>query len=69
MDKKLENGCCITAVMRPKSGIVVTSCGNHSDLRDTFENLCFEFIKSDRLSYDEMRCALHNALALNSLLY
>lgn len=67
MDKKLENGCCITAVMSPKSGVTVTTSGKRSDLKDTFANLCLDMLSSGKLSYDDMRSALYAALFTSSV--
>lgn len=66
MDKKLENGCCITAVMSPKSGVTVTTSGKRHDLKDTFANLCLDMLSTGKLSYDDMRSALYAALFTSS---
>lgn len=68
MEKKFENGCCITAVMRPKSGAVVTCSGSHTDLFHTFGIMCYEFMKTEKLTYEEMRAALIGAVLLKSTL-
>ena len=67
MDKKLENGCCITAVMSPKSGVTVTTSGKRHDLKDTFANLCLDMLSNGKLSYDDMRSALYAALFTSSV--
>lgn len=67
MDKKLENGCCISAVMTPKSGVTVTSSGKRRDLKDTFANLCLDMLSTGKLSYDDMRSALYAALFTSSV--
>lgn len=66
MDKKLENGCCISAVMSPKSGVTVTTSGKRRDLKDTFANLCLDMLTTGKLSYDDMRSALYAALFTSS---
>lgn len=66
MDKKLENGCCISAVMSPKSGVTVTTSGKRRDLKDTFANLCLDMLSTGKLSYDDMRSALYAALFTSS---
>ena len=68
MVKKFENGCCITAVMRPKSGVVFTCSGSHDDLCSTFGIMCYEFMKAGKLSYDDMRMALTSAVIMESTL-
>ena len=68
MEKKLENGCCITAVMTPKCGVTVTSSGSHHDVCATFGILCYEFLKTGVLSYDDMRCALTSAVIMETTL-
>lgn len=67
MDKKLENGCCISAVMTPKSGVTVTTSGKRRDLKDTFANLCLDMLSTGKLSYDDMRSALYAALFTSSV--
>lgn len=66
MDKKLENGCCISAVMTPKNGVTVTTSGKRHDLRDTFANLCLDMLTTGKLSYEDMRSALYAALFTSS---
>lgn len=66
MEKKLENGCCITAVMTPKRGITVTTSGKRDDLRDTFASLCFELMATKRLTYTDLSSALYAALFTSS---
>ena len=66
MDKKPENGCCISAVMSPKSGVTVTAFGERCDLKDTFANLCLDMLSTGKLSYDDMRFALYAALFTSS---
>ena len=68
MENKYENGCCITAVMRPKSGVVFTCSGSRDDLRSTFGIMCYEFMKAGKLSYDDMRMALTSAIIMDSTL-
>lgn len=66
MEKKLEDGCCISAVMSPKSGVTVTTSGKRRDLKDTFANLCLDMLTSGKLTYDDMRSALYAALFTSS---
>lgn len=68
MAPKFENGACISAVMTPKRGVTVTSSGSHHDVCATFGILCYEFLKSGALSYDDMRCALTSALIMETTL-
>lgn len=68
MEKKLENGCCISAVMTPKRGVTVTYSGSRHDVCATFGVLCYEFLKFGVLSYDDMRCALISALIMETTL-
>lgn len=68
MERKFENGCCLTAVMRPKSGVVVTCSGSHSDLCSTLTVMCYELMKSGKLSYDDIRTALTAAVIMESTL-
>ena len=67
MDKKLENGACITAVLLPKRGVTVTTSGSRSDLRDTFANMCLDLMTSQKLTYEDMRSALYAALFTSSV--
>lgn len=67
MENKLENGCCISAVMTPKSGVTVTTSGKRRDLRDTFANLCLEMLTTGKLSYEDMHSALYAALFTSSV--
>lgn len=69
MDKKLENGCCITAVMSPKRGVTVTACGPRDDLQRTFGILCYEFLKHGWLSYEDMRCSLTAAVVMDATMH
>ena len=68
MNGKLENGACISAVMTPKCGVTVTSSGSHHDVCATFGILCYEFLKTGVLSYDDMRCALTSAVIMETTL-
>lgn len=66
MAEKFENGCCITAVMRPTRGVTVVSSGTHADLHRTFGVMCYEFMKSNLLTYEDMRTALTAAVIMES---
>ena len=66
MNGKLENGCCITAVMTPKSGVTVSTSGSRCDLRDTFANLCLDMLTTGKLTYQDMHSALYAALFTSS---
>ena len=68
MEKKSGNGCCITAAMSPKYGVTVSSSGSHHDICATFGVLCYEFLKTGVLSYDDMRFALTSALIMETTL-
>ena len=51
MLKKLENGCCITAVMPPGSRrVTVTYSGKRRDVEETFLMLCYELVSSGALT-------------------
>ena len=67
--EKYENGCCISAVMRPTNGVVVACSGSAVDVRDTFGVLCFEIMKSNLLSYEDLRTALNAAVLLKTVIH
>ena len=64
--KKYENGCCISAVLCPKSGLTVSAFGSRPDLRDTFGAMAYEFLKQGLLSYEDMLLQLQAAVLLNT---
>ena len=64
--KKYENGCCISAVLCPKSGVTVTAFDSRGDLRDTFGATVYEFLKQGLLTYEDMLLQLQAAVILNA---
>ena len=64
--KKYENGCCISAVLCPKSGVTVTAFGSRPDLRDTFGATVYELLKEGLLTYEDMLLQLQAAVILNA---
>ena len=64
--KKYENGCCISAVLCPKSGLSVSAFGSRSDLRDTFGATVYELLKEGLLTYEDMLLQLQAAVILNA---
>lgn len=64
--RKYENGCCISAVLCPKSGVTVTAFGSRADLRDTFGATVYELLKEGLLTYEDMLLQLQAAVILNA---
>jgi len=70
MLKKLENGCCITAVMPPGSRrVTVTYSGNRCDVEDAFRMLCYELISTGAMSESSLLSSVltvaHTMLQVN----
>lgn len=66
MEKKLENGACLTAVLRPKSGISVAFSGDRSDIQTAFRCLCMELMSWNILTYSDLNSALKSAFFTSS---
>ena len=66
--EKIENGACLTSVLRPQSGVSVAFSGNRNDIQTAFRSLCLELMTWNVCSYTELNSALKSAFFTSSAL-